>query len=557
MRLPDESLDELNDEAAAWELLAPWDVHPGNARLERHAVYTFQARYAERWRAGRVLLAGDAAHLMPPFAGQGMCAGIRDAANLAWKLDLVLDGRAADDAARHLRGGAAAERASGDRLLDGARQGDLRARPGRGRGPRRGDGRRRRRHGPRRARRCPASTAGSSTRPRRTPGTLFVQGTVDGRPFDDVHGAGWRLVIRRRRRRPALDADARATGSSRSAARSSRSPSPTRCSTAGSPSTTTTCALQRPDFHLYGTAPTAAGAGDAARRPRATHLATRRTHRMKLANHDGRAALVLGDEIADVADGLRRPVRPRPDERLRRLGRVRRLRRRRHRRHRRRSSRPTSAARCPAPRQVFAIGLNYRSHAEESGMAVPDGAGDVHQVPGLAGGPVRRHRDRRRHRRLGGRARRRHRPPRRPRRRGRRAGRTSPGSPSARTSATARCSSPPARSSRSASRAAATGRWGRGSSRPTRSPTPTTSPSAARSTARPCRTPAPATSSSACRSLIAELSAVLPLLPGDVIFTGTPAGVGADPPAAPVPAARRGRSRRGSRASARSATGAC
>jgi flavoprotein hydroxylase len=94
MRLPHETLEELNEEHRAWQLLAPWDVHPGNARLERHAVYTFRARYAEQWRAGRVLVAGDAAHLMPPFAGQGMCAGIRDAANLAWKLDLVLAGRA-------------------------------------------------------------------------------------------------------------------------------------------------------------------------------------------------------------------------------------------------------------------------------------------------------------------------------------------------------------------------------------------------------------------------------------------------------------------------------
>jgi 2-polyprenyl-6-methoxyphenol hydroxylase-like FAD-dependent oxidoreductase len=96
MRLPGESIEDLNTEATAWRLLAPWDVHPGNATLERHAVYTFQARWVDRWRVGRLCLAGDAAHQMPPFAGQGMCAGIRDAANLAWKLDLLLAGRAAE-----------------------------------------------------------------------------------------------------------------------------------------------------------------------------------------------------------------------------------------------------------------------------------------------------------------------------------------------------------------------------------------------------------------------------------------------------------------------------
>jgi flavoprotein hydroxylase len=96
MALPGESIDELNDETTAWRLLAPWDANPGNARLERHAVYRFQARWVEQWRRGRVLLAGDAAHQTPPFAGQGLCSGLRDAANLAWKLGLVLAGTSAD-----------------------------------------------------------------------------------------------------------------------------------------------------------------------------------------------------------------------------------------------------------------------------------------------------------------------------------------------------------------------------------------------------------------------------------------------------------------------------
>jgi 2-polyprenyl-6-methoxyphenol hydroxylase-like FAD-dependent oxidoreductase len=74
-------------------LLGAW-VRDEHVEVERAVVYTFHARAAQRWRAGRVLLAGDAAHVMPPFVGQGFSSGARDAGNLAWKLDAVLHGAA-------------------------------------------------------------------------------------------------------------------------------------------------------------------------------------------------------------------------------------------------------------------------------------------------------------------------------------------------------------------------------------------------------------------------------------------------------------------------------
>ncbi|SCL21847.1 flavoprotein hydroxylase [Micromonospora nigra] len=96
MRLPGESTAALNRDETAWRLLAPFGVTPDDATLLRSTTYIFQARWADQWRIGHVLLAGDAAHLMPPFAGQGMCSGIRDVVNLAWKLDLTLRGLATD-----------------------------------------------------------------------------------------------------------------------------------------------------------------------------------------------------------------------------------------------------------------------------------------------------------------------------------------------------------------------------------------------------------------------------------------------------------------------------
>ncbi|MFY1634845.1 bifunctional 3-(3-hydroxy-phenyl)propionate/3-hydroxycinnamic acid hydroxylase [Solwaraspora sp. WMMB335] len=91
---PGETADDFHDLTRLHPLIAPWTGNIPLAELEvvRAAEYTFRAQVADRWRDRRVFLLGDAAHLTPPFIGQGMGAGLRDAMNLAWKLAGVLDG---------------------------------------------------------------------------------------------------------------------------------------------------------------------------------------------------------------------------------------------------------------------------------------------------------------------------------------------------------------------------------------------------------------------------------------------------------------------------------
>ncbi|KQW61734.1 hypothetical protein ASC92_25455 [Variovorax sp. Root411] len=93
--MPDEAEQREMPHDAIWKLLAPW-LAPTEARIWRAATYRFHAVVLEQWRKGPVLLAGDSAHQMPPFLAQGMCQGLRDALNLAWKLDGVLQGRVPD-----------------------------------------------------------------------------------------------------------------------------------------------------------------------------------------------------------------------------------------------------------------------------------------------------------------------------------------------------------------------------------------------------------------------------------------------------------------------------
>ena len=89
--MPGDDAARLIEPGVFWPMMAPW-LGPDDAIVERSAVYTFHSVVQVGWRKERLLLAGDACHQTPPFLGQGMCAGMRDAANLAWKLVSVVRG---------------------------------------------------------------------------------------------------------------------------------------------------------------------------------------------------------------------------------------------------------------------------------------------------------------------------------------------------------------------------------------------------------------------------------------------------------------------------------
>jgi len=269
MRLPDEDVEELNNEPTAWRLLEPWGITPDNATLERHAVYTFRARWVDTWRRGRLLLAGDAAHLMPPFAGQGMCSGLRDAANLAWKLDMVLAGKASEVlldtyASERLPNVSAVIKFSIDlgKVICVADPDEAAARD---------------------ANMIAAAAAARLVTPpppsalgpglvldgSPLAGQLFVQGQVSCGAatglFDDVVGRGWTLLSRSFDPAARLDPDAAAFFASIGGTSAQVGPDgPVRDINGSYAEWFTTAGvavvLQRPDFYLFGTAPTADGA---------------------------------------------------------------------------------------------------------------------------------------------------------------------------------------------------------------------------------------------------------------------------------------------------------
>jgi 3-(3-hydroxy-phenyl)propionate hydroxylase len=204
---PGEDPLKVASSEGTWALLKRW-ISPDDGELWRQAAYRFHALVATRWRQGRVFLAGDAAHQQPPFLGQGMCQGMRDASNLAWKLSAVLHGRAkdslletyGDERGRHVRALTAKIKAVGqligERDEDAARARDQKLLLECGGvivpTPRQDV--------------MPALESGALfTAPSQARGTLFPQAwlcskSVDGRDarhrMDDVLGRGWRIFVR-------------------------------------------------------------------------------------------------------------------------------------------------------------------------------------------------------------------------------------------------------------------------------------------------------------------------------------------------------------------------
>lgn len=167
-------------------------------KIVRAATYRFHGLVAEQWQVGRVFLAGDAAHQTPPFFGQGMCHGLRDVANLAWKMAAVAHDGAPDSLLAtyqperdpHVRSVIGAAVAAGryicelDRAKAAARDAEIRARAAQ-------------RAGETAADLIPAIGTGVVLAGSASAGERFIQPKLgDGRRLDDLSGQGWRLIVR-------------------------------------------------------------------------------------------------------------------------------------------------------------------------------------------------------------------------------------------------------------------------------------------------------------------------------------------------------------------------
>ncbi|MFN3457389.1 MAG: bifunctional 3-(3-hydroxy-phenyl)propionate/3-hydroxycinnamic acid hydroxylase [Novosphingobium sp.] len=197
MLLPHEDDAEMMRSEKVAALIGAWMKDVPHT-IVRAATYRFHALLAEQWQIGRVFLAGDAAHQTPPFFGQGMCHGLRDAANLAWKMAAIVnDG--ADEAILetyqperdpHVRGVIGAAVAAGRYICEldpakaAARDAAIRAQSALNAGETA-------------AELIPALSAGFILTGTPAAGTRFIQPVLsDGRKLDDLTGQGWRLFVR-------------------------------------------------------------------------------------------------------------------------------------------------------------------------------------------------------------------------------------------------------------------------------------------------------------------------------------------------------------------------
>jgi len=245
MLLPGEDDAIMMEPARVAELVGAWMARVPH-RIVRAATYRFHGLVAEQWQVGNVFLAGDAAHQTPPFFGQGMCHGLRDVANLAWKMDAIVN-RGADAAILdtyqperdpHVRAviGAAVEAGRYicelDRDRAAARDAEIRATASQRKGETAHD-------------LIPAISAGIVAAGTRGAGVRFVQPVLaDGRKLDDLAGQGWRLFVR----------DESVAGSDADVTRHVASTLPDGGATLGwLDSHGVDAVLLRPDHYVYGT----------------------------------------------------------------------------------------------------------------------------------------------------------------------------------------------------------------------------------------------------------------------------------------------------------------
>lgn len=196
MLLPGEDDQAMMEPQAVAALVEPY-LSGVPHKVVRAATYRFHGLIAERWRQGGVFLAGDAAHQTPPFFGQGMCHGLRDAANLAWKLDLVLKGQAPDalldtyqpERDPHVRAVISAAVGAGRYICmldsEAAAERDANMR----------EAAKSTQHGTA-ADLIPAISTGIVATGTAGAGERFIQPRVGDRLLDDVTGGGWRLFTR-------------------------------------------------------------------------------------------------------------------------------------------------------------------------------------------------------------------------------------------------------------------------------------------------------------------------------------------------------------------------